>query len=142
MRNRALRSAVRGGLSIGYPRVDRHFALADARGGHTRDSATAPCGDGAKAPRVYDWAAIRLPAVAEYDYRGEALIRARWAPARRSLSRPDEIARYLAYAPPETTVNELERIAGMRWAIEVCQPQCTHERQSALGVPSAGGVCQ
>jgi hypothetical protein len=43
----------------------------------------------------------------------------RWALARRSISKPDEIAYYLAYAPLETTVQELVRIAGTRWAIEV-----------------------
>ncbi|GAA2325933.1 hypothetical protein GCM10010431_55080 [Streptomyces kunmingensis] len=43
-----------------------------------------------------------------------------WAPARRSMSRPDEIAYYLAYTPLEVTVRELVRIAGSRWAIEEC----------------------
>ena len=38
--------------------------------------------------------------------------------ARRSLARPDEIAYYLAYAPNGTTVADLVRIAGSRWAIE------------------------
>lgn len=38
--------------------------------------------------------------------------------ARRGLTRPDEIAYYLAYAPTGTTVTELVRIAGTRWAIE------------------------
>lgn len=40
--------------------------------------------------------------------------------ARRSLSDPGEIAYYLAYAPVGTTVAELVRIAGSRWAIEEC----------------------
>ncbi|MEU0374872.1 hypothetical protein ABZ070_32665 [Streptomyces sp. NPDC006283] len=39
---------------------------------------------------------------------------------RRSIKRPDEIAYYLAYAPVRTTVTELVRIAGSRWAIEEC----------------------
>ena len=76
------------------------------------------CGDGAKGPRLYDWAAIRLPAVVEYDYQGDVPVRQRWALGRRSLSRPDEIAYYLAYAPLDTTVEELVRVAGTRWAIE------------------------
>ncbi|MGW4896229.1 IS701 family transposase, partial [Kitasatospora sp. NPDC004240] len=78
------------------------------------------CGYGAKGPRIYDWAAIQLPAVAEYDYQDEALVRRRWALARRSLTKPDEIAYYLAYAQLDTTVEQLVRIAGMRWAIEEC----------------------
>lgn len=44
----------------------------------------------------------------------------RWALARRSIRRPDEIAYYLAYAPLESTARELVRIAGSRWTIEEC----------------------
>ncbi|CAM5390524.1 hypothetical protein SHIRM173S_02633 [Streptomyces hirsutus] len=78
------------------------------------------CGDGAKGPRVYHWAAVRLPAVAEFDYQGEVPHRMRWALARRSISKPDEIAYYLAYTPLQVTVQELVRVAGARWAIEEC----------------------
>ncbi|MFE0332476.1 hypothetical protein ACFW08_37955 [Streptomyces sp. NPDC058960] len=78
------------------------------------------CGDGAKGPRVYHWAAVRLPAVAEFDYQGEVPHRMRWALARRSISKPDEIVYYLAYAPLQVTVQELVRVAGARWAIEEC----------------------
>lgn len=56
----------------------------------------------------------------EYDHQDGVLIRRRWALARRSLSRPDEIAYYLAYAPLDVTVDELVRVAGARWAIEEC----------------------
>nr|WP_267717360.1 hypothetical protein [Streptomyces sp. CoH17] len=63
---------------------------------------------------------MRLPAVAEFDYQGEVPHRMRWALARRSIRRPDEIAYYLAYAPHQTTVQELVRVAGARWAIEEC----------------------
>lgn len=42
---------------------------------------------------------MQLPAVAEFDYQGEAPHRMRPALARRSISKPDEIACYLAYAP-------------------------------------------
>ncbi|MEU9118233.1 IS701 family transposase, partial [Streptomyces sp. NPDC048483] len=76
------------------------------------------CGDGAKGPRVYDWAAAKLPAVD--DANGEAPTHHRWVLARRSLARPDEIAYYLAFAPRETAVAELVRVAGSRWAIEEC----------------------
>ncbi len=76
------------------------------------------CGDGAKGPRVYDWAAARLPAAD--DENGEAPTHHRWVLARRSLARPSEIAYYLAFAPHGTTVAELVRVAGSRWAIEEC----------------------
>jgi SRSO17 transposase len=74
------------------------------------------CGPGAKGPRVYDWAAARLPAIDDFD--GDTPTHDRWVLARRSLARPDEIAYYLAYAPADTAVAELVRIAGTRWAIE------------------------
>ncbi|MFE9139396.1 hypothetical protein [Streptomyces sp. NPDC007355] len=44
----------------------------------------------------------------------------RWALARRSISKPDEIAYYRAYAPLQVTVQELVQVAGARWAIEEC----------------------
>jgi SRSO17 transposase len=74
------------------------------------------CGAGAKGPRVYDWAAARLPASDDFD--GAEPTHDRWVLARRSLARPDEIAYYLAYAPAGTGTAELVRIAGTRWAIE------------------------
>ncbi|TWD13548.1 hypothetical protein FB570_11740 [Streptomyces sp. T12] len=40
--------------------------------------------------------------------------------ARRSLSDPEEVAYYLAYAPVGVEIAELARIAGSRWAIEEC----------------------
>ncbi|MGW3134003.1 hypothetical protein [Streptomyces sp. NPDC001123] len=76
------------------------------------------CGDGAKGPRVYDWAAARLPAAD--DANGEAPAHHRWVLARRSLARPEEIAYYLAFAPAEARVCELVRVAGSRWTIEEC----------------------
>lgn len=86
------------------------------------------CGNGAKGPRVYDWAAAQLPAIDDFD--GDQPTHQRWVLARRSLARPDEIAYYLAYASNDTAVADLVRIAGTRWAIEVCQAKCTDERQS------------
>ncbi|MCD0486488.1 IS701 family transposase [Streptacidiphilus sp. ASG 303] len=105
----------RSQFSVGCNRIEHLFAQAPAEAWERIS-----CGNGAKGPRIYDWAAIRLPAVTEYDHQDETLVRRRWALARRSLSKPDEIAYYLAYAPLETTVEELVRIAGMRWAIEEC----------------------
>ncbi|MFF4096237.1 hypothetical protein ACFYYY_20885 [Streptomyces sp. NPDC001834] len=69
-----------------------------------------------RGPRVYDWAAARLPPIDDFD--GPEPTHGRWVLARRSLARPDEIAYYLAYAPTRTTVTELVRVAGTRWAIE------------------------
>lgn len=74
------------------------------------------CGNGAKGPRVYDWAAAQLPAIDDFD--GHQPTHQRWVLARRSLARSEEIAYYLADAPDGTTVAELVRVAGTRWAIE------------------------
>ncbi|MFJ2021900.1 IS701 family transposase [Streptomyces nodosus] len=82
-------------------------------------------GQGAKGERLYDWAAARLPAVAEFD--GDEPTRQRWMLARRSISRPDEIAYYLACAPLDATVADLVRVAGCRWKIEECFQSAKNE---------------
>lgn len=74
------------------------------------------CGDGAKGPRLYDWAAARLPAVWGFD--GDEPTRQRWMLARRSITKPDELAYFLASALLDTTLNDLVRVAGCRWRIE------------------------
>lgn len=64
----------------------------------------------------------------------------RWALARRSIRKPDEIAYYFAYAPLETTARELVRIAGSRWAIEECfrQAHCPRPGPADTGPWRAG----
>ena len=109
-------------FTVGCPRIEGLFAQAPAEAWEKIS-----CGDGARSPRLYSWAAVRLPAVAEFDYQGEVPHRMRWALARRSISKPDEIAYYLAYAPLGTTVQELVRIAGSRWAIEECFQSASSE---------------
>jgi SRSO17 transposase len=79
---------------------------------------TLSCGNGAKGPRVYDWAAAKLPVNVVFD--PDPPTHHRWVLARRSLSDPAEIAYYFAYAPVGADVAELARIAGSRWAIEEC----------------------
>ncbi|MEU0395685.1 IS701 family transposase [Streptomyces sp. NPDC006208] len=74
-------------FSVGCSRIEGLFAQAPDEAWEKIS-----CGDGAKGPRVYHWAAVRLPAVAEFDYQGEVPHRMRWALARRSISNPDEIA--------------------------------------------------
>jgi SRSO17 transposase len=68
-------------------------------------------GAGSKGPRVYDWARARLP----YDT-SEGW--AQWLLVRRSVSQPEELAYYRAYAPEEVTLEELAKVAGSRWSIE------------------------
>jgi SRSO17 transposase len=69
------------------------------------------CGDGAKGPRVYDWAVTRTNSPEPDEY-------ARWVLIRRSVSDPTEVAYFACGGPPSTTLSELVRVAGARWAIE------------------------
>jgi SRSO17 transposase len=69
-------------------------------------------GDGAKGPRLYDW--YRLPLVPPLQVGYE-----RWCLVRRSLSDPDELRAYVAFAPAGTDLATLVQVAGRRWTIEV-----------------------
>ena len=70
-------------------------------------------GDGAKGPRVYDWATVDIRPLREPG-------KGYWLLARRSLANPGELAYYVCYGPAVTTLEELARVAGTRWAIEEC----------------------
>ena len=69
-------------------------------------------GAGTKGPRLFDWAALRL----NHPYDPKAW--QRFLLLRRSRSKEGEITFYLAFAPAGTSLAELARIAGRRWAIE------------------------
>jgi SRSO17 transposase len=69
------------------------------------------CGNGAKGPRRYDWAAVRLNCpVTGWE---------RWALGRRSISDPGEFAYYLVFVPVGTVLEDVVRVAGQRWTIEI-----------------------
>ncbi len=70
-------------------------------------------GDGAKGPRVYDWALAQVRPIREPG-------KGYWLLARRSVAKPEELAYYVCYGPAGTTLAELVRVAGIRWAIEEC----------------------
>lgn len=57
-------------------------------------------------PRLHGWAAARLPAVREFD--GDEPTRQRSMLARRSITKPDELAYFLASAPLDATVADLD----------------------------------
>jgi SRSO17 transposase len=69
------------------------------------------CGDGAKGPRLYDWASFRTPSPEPEAY-------ARWVLIRRSATDPGDVAYFACGGPPATTLDELVRVAGARRAIE------------------------
>ena len=70
-------------------------------------------GNGAKGPRLYDWAAVDIRPLREPD-------KGYWLLVRRSLADPGELAYYVCFGPAGTTLEELARVAGSRWAIEEC----------------------
>jgi len=70
-------------------------------------------GEGAKGPRLYDWARIPLKYQAGQGF-------SRWLLARRSLRNPKTIAYYFAYARSGTALADLAAAAGLRWTIEEC----------------------
>jgi SRSO17 transposase len=68
-------------------------------------------GAGSKGPRVYDWACGRLPYAMEAGW-------GQWLLIRRSVSDPAELAFYRVFAPSDTLLAEMARVAGTRWSIE------------------------
>jgi len=69
------------------------------------------CGEGVQGPRRYEWAYLPArPAVRE-GWRHGLLVR-------RHPERPGEVAFYLVYAPTDTALEELVRVAGARWTID------------------------
>lgn len=79
-------------------------------------------GDGAKGPRLYDWASARIGVW--WDQENGI---GHWALIHRSIADPADLAFYLCAEPADTTLAELVRVAGARWAIEECfQAAKTH----------------
>ena len=78
-----------------------------------KDWACHAAGEGAKGPRLYDWARIRRPWTSEQGFE-------HWLLIRRKRSPSAEKAYYLVFAPPGSTLAELAAAAGLRWTIEEC----------------------
>jgi SRSO17 transposase len=66
-------------------------------------------GAGAKGPRLYAWAWIDIAEAGQ----------CRWLLIRRNMT-TGELAFYRCFSPTRTTLAELVRIAGTRWAVEEC----------------------
>lgn len=71
------------------------------------------CGDGAKGPRLYDWALLYLPRWGQSPDIEHGLL------VRRSLD-DGELAYYVVFAPAGTSLQTLVIVAGQRWTIEEC----------------------
>ena len=76
-------------------------------------------GDGAKGPRVYDWACLPYNGAAP-GFQCALLVR-------RSVAKPTELTFYLTHAPAGTALAELVRVAGTRWSIESLFEQAKQE---------------
>ena len=103
---------------VGSSRADHAAAAAPDQAWKRRT-----CGEGAKGPRLFDWAVASLP-VGEHTPPGWG----RRLLVRRQILTPDqidagkkpELAYYLCAGPPGSTDEDLIRVAGARWAIEEC----------------------
>jgi SRSO17 transposase len=71
------------------------------------------CGDGVRGPRVSDWAVVDIRPLRRQEW-------GHWLLARRSVADPSDIAYYVCFGPAGTSVEELVRVAGSRWAVEEC----------------------
>jgi SRSO17 transposase len=77
-------------------------------------------GAGAHGPREYDWARIPIRI-------GWRAGRGHWLLARRSITKPAEVAYYVCYGPRRCGLHDLAWIAGSRWRIEECFQQAKNE---------------
>jgi SRSO17 transposase len=77
-------------------------------------------GAGAHGPREYDWARVPIRI-------GWRAGRGHWLLARRSVTKPTEIAYYVCYGPRRSGLHDLAWIAGSRWRIEECFQQAKNE---------------
>lgn len=68
-------------------------------------------GAGSKGPRWYDWRRLELNDPVEPGFK-------RWLLVRRSISDPSELTAYVTFAPADTPLPALVRVAGRRWTVE------------------------
>src|SRR5918993_1149315 len=106
-RQRGYVLAVTSGQRLGFVPVENWLAKVPPEGWERLSA-----GDGAKGPRLYDWAHLPHSGAAA-GWRMGLLIR-------RGTAEPDEFAYYLTHAPEATTLAQLVRVAGTRWTIESC----------------------
>jgi SRSO17 transposase len=69
-------------------------------------------GKGSKGPRLYDWLRLALNPPLQEGLE-------RWLLVRRSIEDPDELTAYTVFSAEGTTLEELAKVAGMRWRVEI-----------------------
>ena len=71
------------------------------------------CGTGTKGERYFDWAWMPINSPRGYDWQ-------HWALVRRGIEHPEDWSYFLVFAPPETSLQTMVKVAGRRWTIETC----------------------
>jgi len=74
------------------------------------------CGQGSKGEREYEWARVAVNCGDSGDFQ-------RWLVFRRSLQQgdqPQHISYYQVFAPKDTSLATIAKVAGKRWCIEEC----------------------
>ena len=74
-------------------------------------------GEGTKGLRLYDWVWEPLGRLQITEVEKKW---GHWLLVRRHIDDPEECAYYIVFAPRETTLEQVVRVAGMRWRIESC----------------------
>lgn len=98
---------------------DRHLGHARGTASALAQALPAPAwmrhsaGWGAKGPRLYDWARVRLLRLQRPPWE-------HWLLIRRNRMDATDCAYYVVFAPAATTLAELARVAGQRWTVEEC----------------------
>ena len=69
-------------------------------------------GNGSKGPRLYDWARLPLNPPMQEGFE-------RWLLVRRSIEDPQVLTAYTVFAPKGATLEELAKVAGSRWRVEI-----------------------
>jgi SRSO17 transposase len=84
-------------------------ALVEEAGGGWR---CLSAGDGSKGPRLYDWLRLPLNPPLQEGFK-------RWLVVRRSIEDPDELTAYTVFCAEGTTLEELAKVVGSRWRVEI-----------------------
>ena len=74
------------------------------------------CGQGSKGEREYEWARVAVNCSDAFDFQ-------RWLVFRRALEQldqPQHVSYYQVFAPKDTSLATIAKVAGKRWGIEEC----------------------
>ncbi|MBB6038035.1 SRSO17 transposase [Phytomonospora endophytica] len=102
------------GIDLSISRADATITALPARAWRRLSA-----GAGAHGLRDYHWAMVPI--------RPWRPGRGHWLLARRSITRPEQIAYYVCFGPRRTRLHHLVAVAGMRWRIEECFQQAKNE---------------